>query len=391
MITRDIIRELAAFESPENCAITFYYQPTAPKDKSHREETILVKDLVRESLREAEKDGGKNECARKDLRRILEVVEGLHGNGRRAKAIFANDKTGAWREFDLPPAFTETQLIINRRFHLKPLAAVLESVPSVCVCLIDRSKARLFRYQDEQIEEIGDYFNELPRRGRSDGFGGYDAGHAERKVQNDAKQHYKFVAETMLELYERGFFKMLVVGCRDEQWADIEPELHSYLRNHLLGRFRIDPATATADQVKSNTERILDEHLGRRRHTIVQEVLGEAQRNGRGAVGLRRVLRSLETGEVQILLIGDHFKSPGYECRNCGHIDMRVVDACAMCAQPVSEMDDIGDAIIGQAFRNGVEVMHIAGDQEFEKAGHIAALLRFRADQNTNAALRQAG
>jgi hypothetical protein len=205
------------------------------------------------------------------------------------------------------------------------------------------------------------------------------------------KQHYKFIAETMLELYERGFFKMLVIGCRDEQWADVDSVLHSYLRNNLLGRFRIDPSIATPDQVKSSIERMLDEHLGRRRNSIVNEVLGEAQRNGRGAVGLRRVLRSLETREVQILLMGDRFKASGYECRHCGHIDMRVVDVCAMCGQSVSEMEDIGDAIIGQAYRNGIEVMHINEDHEFEKAGHIAALLRFRADQNKNAALKQAG
>ena len=391
MITRETIRELAAFESPENCAITFYYQPPMPKDKSHREESILVKDLVREALREAERDGGKNECARRDLRRIMEVAEGLHGNGRRAKAIFADEERGVWREFDLPPSLAGTQLIVNRRFHLKPMAAVLENVPSVCACLIDRTKARLFRYQDEEIEEVGDYFNQLPRRGRSDGFGGYDAGHAERKVANDAKQHYKLVAETMLELYERGFFKMVTVGCRDEQWAEIEPLLHTYLRNNLLGRFRIDPATATPEQVKDQIERVLDGHLVQRRHNIVAEVTAEAQRNARGALGLRRVLRSLETGEVQILLLGDHFKAPGYECRNCGHIDMRVVEACGMCGQRVEEMGDIGDAILGHAFRNGIEVMHIASDQEFEKAGHIAALLRFRADQNTNVALRQAG
>ena len=117
--------------------------------------------------------------------------------------------------------------------------------------------------------------------------------------------------------------------------------------------------------------------------------MGQAQRNSRGAVGLRRVLRSLETGEVQILLLGEQFKAPGYECRNCGHIDMRVVDACAMCGKPVEEMDDIGGSIVGHAYRNGVEVMYIADNAEFEKAGHIAALLRFRADQNT--ALKQAG
>ena len=389
MITRDTIRELAAFESPSNCAITFYYQPAMPKNQSHREESILVKDLVREALREAEKEGGKNECARKDLRRILEIAESLHGNGSRGKAIFADSERGIWQEFDLPAWLPGTRLIVNRRFHLKPLATVLERVPSVCACLIDRTKARLFRYQDEKIEEVGDFFNDLPRRGRSDGFGGYDGGRAERKVANDAKQHYKFVAENLLDLYERGVFKVLVVGCRDEQWAEIESVLHTYLRNNLLGRFRVDPATATAEQVKEHIERILSEHLGDRRERIAREVVGQAQRNSRGAVGLRRVLRSLETGEVQILLLGEQFKAPGYECRNCGHIDMRVVDACAMCGKPVEEMDDIGGSIVGHAYRNGVEVMYIADNAEFEKAGHIAALLRFRADQNT--ALKQTG
>src|SRR5689334_6169359 len=80
MITRETIRELAAFQSPENCAITFYYQPPVAKDQSHREESILVKDLVRSALHDAEREGGKNQCARKDLQRILEVAEGLHGN-----------------------------------------------------------------------------------------------------------------------------------------------------------------------------------------------------------------------------------------------------------------------------------------------------------------------
>ena len=46
MITRDDIRELANFHSPEACAVTFYYQPATPLNKSHREDAILLKDLV---------------------------------------------------------------------------------------------------------------------------------------------------------------------------------------------------------------------------------------------------------------------------------------------------------------------------------------------------------
>ena len=102
----------------------------------------------------------------------------------------------------------------------------------------------------------------------------------------------------------------------------------------------------------------------------------------RRAVGLRRVLRSLETGEMQTLLIGERFKAVGSECPNCGHVDMKTGD-CAACGQQTNETEDLTDALISHALRKGVDVVYIQNDPEFEKAGHIAALLRFRADQNT--------
>ncbi len=382
MITRDAIRELAEYESLEGCALTFYYQPDTPQNQSHREEAILVKDLVREALREAEK-GGKNVCARADLDRILERAERLHGNGGRAKAIFADSSAGVWKEFDIPAWLPGTRLIVNRRFHLKPLAAILDASPKVCVCAMDRTKARIFMYQNGEVNEVVDFFNEITRHGRSDGWGGFDAGHLERKVLNEAMQHFKLVGETLLEMHERGGFDNVIIACRDDVWSEIEPQLHAYLKENLLGRFRADPAVINQGTVRSEVERMLDKAEINRRQNLVREVLGEAHRNARGAVGLRRVLRSLETGEIQTLLLGEQFKAVGSECRNCGHIDMRQHSDCAVCGQPTSEVEDLADAIIGKALRSGVEVLYIKEDEEFSRAGHIGALLRFRADQNT--------
>jgi peptide subunit release factor 1 (eRF1) len=93
------------------------------------------------------------------------------------------------------------------------------------------------------------------------------------------------------------------------------------------------------------------------------------------------VLRSLETGEIQTLLLGEGFKAPGVECRHCGHVDMKMHPNCTICSHPVSEVEDISDAILGAALRGGIEVVYVQGDTELESAGHIAALLRFRADQ----------
>lgn len=382
MITREAIRELAEFESPENCAISFYYQPETPQDQSHRQEAILVKDLVRDALKNTEK-GGRNACARADLQRILEIADRLHGNGGKAKAIFASSKEGIWHEFDLPASIPGTRLIINRRFHLKPLAPVIENRPRVVACLIDRTKARLFKFENDRVNELVDFFNELPRRGRSDGWGGYDAGHVERHVANDANQHYKTVADALLTMYERDGFDTLAIGCRDDTWNEIYPSLHKYLQQALLGQFRIDPAIASADDVKNRLLDLLDENDIRRRHHLVKNVIGEAHRNARGAIGMRRVLRSLETGEIQTLMVGEHLHCAGSECKNCGHLDLKQAGECSVCTHEVTPVEDLTDAIIGHAIRNGIEVVYISGDRDFEKAGHVGALLRFRADQNT--------
>src|ERR1700751_940840 len=100
MITREDIRELAAFQSNGNgCALSFYFQPRTPQNRSHKEETILAKDLIRQAMRETEKHG-KNSCGREDFDRILEIAGQLHGNQARAKAVFAASSKKIWREFD---------------------------------------------------------------------------------------------------------------------------------------------------------------------------------------------------------------------------------------------------------------------------------------------------
>ncbi len=383
MITRDDIRELANFHSPETCAVTFYYQPATPLNKSHREESILVKDLVRNAVHEAEKHG-RNGCARSDLDRIQGMAESLRGNGGKAKAIFACSKQGIWREFDIPAQLLKTNLFVNQRFHLKPLAAVLDGVQRACVVLVDRTKARVFEIVNDEIVEKQDFINELTRRGKSDGWHGYDAGHAERKQMNEALQHFRTVADCIEQYFERGSCDRLLIGCHDDIWSGIHAELHSNSKQRLVGHFRIDPKAATADQVKQLATEQLAQHNGRLKRELITEVIGEAHRNARGAIGLRRVLRSLEIGEVQTLLLGSNFLAPGVKCFHCGHMDMHSAPTCVVCGKENTQLEDIGDAIVGHAIRTGIDIVYIANDAQFDQIGRIAALLRFRADQNTS-------
>jgi peptide subunit release factor 1 (eRF1) len=382
MITREDIRELAQFQgNGADCAISFYFQPPKPKNKSHREEAILAKDLVRNALREVEKSG-RNGCARADLRRVLDLAAGLHGNQARAKAVFACGTRNLWREFDLPPLLPETRLFVNRRFHLKALAVVLGAQPRLWLALIDRHRARLFDLHLDELKERESLFRTLPRRGRGDGFAGYDAGHAERSVNDEILHHFKNVAEYLRQGEEKGAFDSLIVACQDHNWHEFEPHLHPYVKKRLLGRFVADVGATTHEQVREQAGRILRQSLEQHQHDLVSEVLGHAKSNGRGVTGLRRVLRSLEMGEVQTLLMAENYSAHAVECTSCGHLDAHMVRYCPVCGRGTQELEDVCDAIIPAAIRRDVELLYVKEEPEFDRVGSIAALLRFRSDQS---------
>jgi rubrerythrin len=389
MITREDIRELAQFHTNgnEGAALSFYFEPRTPQNKSHREETILAKDLVRKALREAEKKG-KNGSTRADLNRIFELAENLHGNQARARAVFACGSRNFWREFDLPLQLPGTHLFVSSQFHLKPLALLLGAQPRLCIALVDRQKARFFDLRLEELKER-ESISRAPtaHHGRSDAYAG---GHLERRIHDEAMHHFKSVAEHLSAALEKDLYEKLVIGCHDISWHELESQLHPYVKQRLLGHFPVDFGRITNDQIREQAGGILRESLDQRCKELAREAISQAKSNARGVTGLRRVLKSLELGEVQTLLIGDKFSHLAVECTDCNHLDAHMVRQCPMCGHDTKEIEDVTEAIISAAILRDVELFYVKDDPDFDRAGNIAALLRFRADQSKGGGLRAA-
>jgi len=395
-MTREQIRDLAEFHGQYPCAVSFYFQPSTPRNKAHKEDMILIKDLAREAMRTLESKG-KKECARADIERIVRLSGDLRSNGTHAKAVFACAEQNIWREFELPPTLGSTQLFIDRYFHLKPLAHLLGASPLTAVVLLDRHRARIFDLRLGELTEREDLFHPLPRRGRSDGFAGYEGGHAQRRVEDEVRQHFKNIAENLKELMDKGVFEKWILACQDAHRPLFEPQLHPYVSNALIGRFHADLAHAAPSEIKSHAQQIVDQWHNQRRHELVSQALSHARSNGRGVSGLRRVLRSLELGEVQTLLIGENFQAHAVECTGCGHIDAHLVSYCPVCGRATQQIVDVGEAILPWVIRRDIETFYVRNDSEFDKVGNIAAILRFRSEKvqpiSTSAAerLRKAG
>jgi hypothetical protein len=389
MITREQINELAEFEDPASCALSFYFQPSAPRNKAHKEEAILTKDLAREALRQIESNG-KSEPARADLERIVRLSQELRGNGAHGKAVFACAARNFWREYDLPALLSGSQIVVNRHFHLRPLAELLGAIPALGIVLVDRHRARLFDLRLGALSERVDLFHPRTRRGRSDGFMGYDGGHAERRVEDETLHHFKLVAETVKEAIDKGAFEKWILGCQEANWPPIEAQLHSYSSQKLLGRFNSEVAHANSEEIRTQAERIFAQSQENRCHELMEETLSQARAGGRGVTGLRRVLNALEMGEVQTLFLGQNYHAQAVECAGCGHLDAHLVNACPVCGRPTRKVVDVGEALLPWVIRRNVELFYVKDDAEFDKVGNIAALLRFRVEAANVRSIEQA-
>jgi peptide subunit release factor 1 (eRF1) len=379
-ITREQIRELAEFQDDTSCAVSFYFQPSTPRNQAHKEDAILIKDLAREAQRHLESKG-KNSCARADIDRIVQLSGELRSNGTHGKAVFASAAKNIWREFEVPAVLGSTQLFVDRHFHLKPLAQLLGASPLLGVVLIDRHRARIFDLRLGELTEREDLFHPLSRRGRGDGFGGYDGGHAQRRVEDEARQHFKNVAETLKGLLENGIFEKWILACQDALMPMFESQLHPDVAQARVGHFHADLAHATRDEIRAQSQSIADESQKNLRRERVEQALSEARSNGRGVTGLRRVLRSLEVGEVQTLFIGENLQAHAVECSACGHMDAHLVSHCPICGHATQEVVDVSEAILPWVVRRDIETFYINDDPAFDQVGNIAALLRFRSDK----------
>lgn len=384
MMTRDEIRELAAFQADQTkgaCALSFYFQPEPPQDRSHRHEAIVAKDIVKEALKSAAAVG-KNGSLHADLDRVLDLATNLRGTAK-GRAVFACSAHNFWKEYELPPHLGATHIYLQPQFQLKPLAALLGSQPALCVAVVDRQRARFFDLRLDHLRERGAIVHMLSRNGSSYGYNGYEGGHAERRVAEEALQHFKAVSDRLLANFEKGIWERLIVGCQDANWPEFESHLHPYVKQRLIGRFSADVASVSNEEIRNHAGTVLNQWITERASTKASEALDFAKSNGRGVSGLRRVLQALEAGEVQTIFLTENYSAQAVQCTNCGHLDAHLVPSCVACGNPTRELTDICDAIIPIAIRRDIELFYLKEHTDLDRAGNIAALLRFRSDQRT--------
>ena len=155
----------------------------------------------------------------------------------------------------------------------------------------------------------------------------------------------------------------------------VEPFLHNYLVERVIGTARLNPKDATPAAVHAATLAVREAYERASERALVREML-DGIGSGWALNGITPTLRALSRGQVRALLVDADAADPGFRCGDSGRLALTERE-CRGEGTPVPVLDVVDDAI-EEALRQGVDVNVVYEPEARQSIDGLGALLRFR-------------
>jgi peptide subunit release factor 1 (eRF1) len=308
-------------------------------------------------------------------------------------ALFSCSADGFFETVELAMR-VRNQVAINSSPHVRQLEAIFERSRPYGVLLVDQQRARLLVLQAGELVDRSELFDQLPRH--DDDRGDWDRDHVRDHSAAVAQQHARRAAQVAFALHQQRPLDHLILAGPDGAVRDTERELHSYLRDRIVARWRL-PVTATEDEILATAEAVETSVDRTRTNALVDRLrdgIGTSGAGllglpaataaaapiglggGSGVAGLDRVLNALFEHRVDTLLVSEDYASPGWHCRGCDYLAGRG-PRCPVCPGTMDRVDDVVEDAIEAALAQSVRVAVCEGSADLDVMGRIGALLRF--------------
>lgn len=371
MVTEDALRALASFRG-EPVMVSLYLDIDGRRYPRITDVEPHLDQLFRDARGHAERRGRPVEAVDEQLGRIGERFrQGFDRSRIRGVAFFA--APGRFEVVEVPRS-VRNQVVVDEAPALRQLEYLLDEFERFLLVLVDRQRARLFRFDLGELVERQELFDPVSPRVDGTDDGGLMASHVQAHVDEEARRHFRHAAEvTLRELQEWGADRV-ILGGPTQAVAEFEEALHPYARERVADRISIS-AQAPEAEVREAALRA-EEAVERREEAELVERLREGLgTDHRSVAGLGDTLRALYERRVDVLVVSHGYEEPGWRCSSCGFLATRG-SRCAVCEASMHEVDDVvGQAIdVALAARSGVEICENA---DLDVLGRIGATLRF--------------
>jgi peptide chain release factor subunit 1 len=377
MISEDRIRLLAGHSG--SCVMTScYLDVDGRRHPRHADYEAQLEHLLREAREKATgfgPDAVRSVSA--DVDRIRTWVRGGFDRSHvRGLAFFACTADGFFEVVESPMPVSN-DVVVNHTPHVRPLEAILQAYERFAVLLVDKQRARLFRFELGELTEHTEVFDAVPRGGDQAGHPaqGSRGSHVQRHTDEVTHRHLKHAAEvTFAELQERPV-DHVILGGPNEVVAELEGQLHPWVRDRVVARLVI-ATTAGPDEVRQAALSVEAAQARRSEAALVNRLRDAIGTGGGGVAGLEATLAALIERRVDVLLVSDGYATEGWRCRSCRYLGPKGRQ-CPVCKTAMDLVDDVVEEAVEEALANKCRVQIVRENADLDVLGRIGAVLRF--------------
>jgi peptide subunit release factor 1 (eRF1) len=375
MISEDRVRALAVHRGT-SVVTSCYLDVDGRRYPRHADYEAQLGPLFREAKEKAA--GFGPDAARSvagDLDRIAAWVRAGFDRSRvRGLAFFASGD--GFFEVVESPLPVGNEIVVNHTPHVRPLESILQAYERFAVLLVDRQRARLFRFEVGELTEHTEVFDAVPRGGDQAGHPaqGSRAANVQRRTEEVAHRHLKHAAEVTFTELQRRPVEHVILGGPHEVVAEIEGLLHNWIRDRVADRLVIS-TTAGPDEVRQAALAV-EAAVARRKQAALVDRLRDTIGAGGGVAGLEATLAALVERRVDVLLVSEGYATEGWRCRSCRYLGP-LGRRCPVCAKDMDLVDDVVEEAVEEALANKCRVQMVRENADLDVLGRIGALLRF--------------
>jgi peptide chain release factor subunit 1 len=307
-------------------------------------------------------------------------------------AVFLCQPIGLFEVVPLPRVF-RSRLAVDRTPLVRELAAMQEEIGRILTVLLDRTSARLFEVSAFGVTEIasiradstrGHKFRSVRGDSLSGGgkfstgrqsMGGFGERTYNNRIRHEKQRHYEFVARKLFAVNQRQPANGIVLAGIGATAGAIEPFLHPYVADRVIGKLKLSPKQAKPAEVHAATLELREAFERDSERALVTEMEG-ALGEGWSVNGIRDTLKALARGQVRTLLVNAEASEPGYRCADSGAVVLEPRE-CRGHGEPIPILDVVDDAI-EEALHQRIPVDVIHEPKAREQVEGVAGLLRFR-------------
>jgi peptide chain release factor subunit 1 len=372
MITDKTLQELAGYEPTKTPVISLYLN-VDPTQRTTEAYKLRLRGLIKEA--------GRADLAQdfQAIERYIEHEYDWHGRG---VVIFSNQRAGFWRTLPLAVPVRRSRMEIGSRPFIRPLVSLYDKFSSFGVALVDRQGARLFDFNMGQLIETDGVLGEDVRRIKKGGgssrtgatrSGGGGGAQREREVAN---QNLRDAAEATVSFFEQKRLRHLLIAGTDEVVSQFQELLPKHLQEGIVGTFSAD-MNAREGEILERSLEIVQSVDQQREVELVDKAITGAAKGTNGVIRLDDTLGAVSEGRVQVLVVSDGFRAPGYRCRSCTYLTAQELSACPFCGGEIQRIDDAVELAIQRVAEQGGSIEVLETSTELDNAGGIGAVLRY--------------